>query len=252
MAKKKTAEERRRRAAELKEQRLKEERRRRILTITGITAAVVLVVGLLAWLVFMEFRSRVIEGVEEYEVGSYSHVDVGERVDYEQTPPVGGNHWSAWQNCGVYPEAVTPEFAVHSLEHGAVWITYQPDLAEDQVEALVDMYSPGDYLVISPYEGEMDAPIVASSWGRQISAETADDENLQRFVRLYERGTDVPEPGASCSGQISETADEVDAMLQGGGMETEGMEGPEGEAGDEATTEDEASGAPEETAEAEE
>ncbi|WP_150237435.1 DUF3105 domain-containing protein [Nocardiopsis quinghaiensis] len=243
MAKKKTAEERRRRAAELKAQRLREERRRKVLTIAGVTTAVVLVVGLLAFLIFMEFRSRTISGVEEFEVGSYEHVETGQRVDYEQSPPVGGNHWNAWQNCGVYPEPVAPEFAVHSLEHGAVWINYQPDLPEDQVETLNDMYSPGGYLVISPYEGEMDAPIVASSWGRQVSAETADDENLQRFVRLYERGTDVPEPGASCSGQRSETAAEVDAMISGGGAEdTEGMENP----GD---AEAEASGAPSEPAE---
>jgi hypothetical protein len=248
VAKKKTAEERRRRAAELKAQRLREERRRKVLTIAGVTTAVVLVVGLLAFLIFMEFRSRTVSGVEEFEVGSYEHVETGQRVDYEQTPPVGGDHWNAWQNCGVYPEPVTPEFAVHSLEHGAVWINYRPDLPEDQVQALNEMYSPGDYLVISPYEGELDAPIVASSWGRQISAETAGDENLQRFVRLYERGTDVPEPGASCSGQVSETAAEIDAMLSGGGVDTSGgMEGPEGGdagAGEGSGNEAEASDAP--------
>lgn len=231
MAKKKTAEERRRRAAELRAQRLKEERRRKVLTVTGVTTAVVLVVGLLAFLIFMEFRSRSIAGVQEFEVPSYVHVQTGERVDYEHSPPVGGDHWSSWQNCGVYPEPVTPELAVHALEHGAVWINYRPDLPQDQVQILNDMYNPGDYLLVTPYEGDMDAPIVASSWGRQITAETADDENLQRFVRLYERGTDVPEPGASCSGQFSETAEEVDAMLVGGGLDdVEGMEGPQGDA----------------------
>ncbi|MFE6450691.1 DUF3105 domain-containing protein [Nocardiopsis dassonvillei] len=255
MAKKKTAEERRRRAAELKAQRLKEERRRKILTTTGITTAVVLVVGLIGFLVFMEFRSRTISGVEEYEVGSYVHVDTGQRVNYEQSPPVGGDHWNAWQNCGVYTEPVTHEFAVHSLEHGAVWINYQPDLPEDQVQTLTDMYSSGDYLVISPYAGELDAPIVASSWGRQITAESADDENLQRFVRLYERGTDVPEPGAACSGGVAENAEEVDAMLgSGAGVDAETMEGPEGgdagaEEGAEEGTGDEASDAPSDAAE---
>ncbi|MEE2045883.1 DUF3105 domain-containing protein, partial [Nocardiopsis tropica] len=152
MAKKKTAEERRQRAAELKAQRLKEERRRKILTISGVVTAVVLVVGLIAFLVFMEVRSRSVSNVAEYEVPSYEHVETGQPVDYEQSPPVGGDHWSAWQNCGVYPEPVTPEFAVHSLEHGAVWINYEPGLPEDQVEQLVGMYSAGDYLVISPSE----------------------------------------------------------------------------------------------------
>jgi len=237
VAKKKTAEERRQRAAELKAQRLKEERRRKILTMTGIVTAVVLVVGLIAFLVFMEVRSRSVSNVAEHEVGSYEHVETGQPVDYEQSPPVGGDHWSAWQNCGVYPEPVTPEFAVHSLEHGAVWINYEPDLPEAQVEQLTGMYSAGDYLVISPYEGEMEAPIVASSWGRQITAETADDEMLQRFVRLYERGTEVPEPGASCSGQVAETQAEVAALISGEGAE--GGQGAEGEGAEEEPVEEE-------------
>ncbi|MEV2276322.1 DUF3105 domain-containing protein [Nocardiopsis sp. NPDC049922] len=225
MAKKKTAAERRRRAAEMREQRLKLERRRKVLNIAGVSAAAALVLGLLAFAVFMEIRSRIIPGLEEFEVGSYQHVDVGERVDYAQSPSVGGDHWAYWQNCGVYPEAVTPELGVHSLEHGAVWINYAPDLAQDQVDALVDMYSPGDYLLITPHD-DLDAPIVASSWGRQITAETADDEALQRFVALYERGTDVPEPGAACSGAVSATESVVEEGLETGDMGFLGGGGP--------------------------
>ena len=161
--------------------------------------------------------------MEENAVDSYSHVDVGQRVDYEQSPPVGGDHWPSWQNCGVYAEPVTNEFGVHSLEHGAVWITYEPDLPQDEIDALDSLYSQGDYLLVSPYEGEMDAPIVASSWGRQVGAETADDQNLTRFVQRYERGTDVPEPGASCSGAVAETAAEVEEVL----AEGEPVEGEE-------------------------
>ncbi|MFE3460394.1 DUF3105 domain-containing protein [Nocardiopsis aegyptia] len=233
MAKKKTAEERRRRAAEMRAQRLKEERRKKILTISGVSLAAALVLGLLAFAIFMEIRSRNISGVEEYTVGSYVHVDVGQRVDYEQSPPVGGDHWPSWQNCGVYDETVTNEFAVHSLEHGAVWVTYRPDLPQEEVDALSSLYSPGDYLVISPFEGEMEAPIVASSWGRQVTAETADDQNLTRFVQRYERGRDVPEPGAACSGAVAETAAEVEEVLaegeQVGGeeMSDESAEGAE-------------------------
>jgi hypothetical protein len=243
VAKKKTAEERRRRAAEMRAQRLKEERRKKVLTIAGISLAAALVLGLLAFAIFMEIRSRNISGVEEYPVDTYVHVETGERVDYAQSPPVGGDHWPSWQNCGVYPEPLTPEFAVHSLEHGAVWITYRPDLPQEEIDALNALYSPGDYLLVSPYEGEMDAPITASSWGRQVTAETADDENLTRFVQRYERGQDVPEPGASCSGAVAETAAEVEEVLAGG----EQVEG--GETTDESA--DDAESAPAEDAEAE-
>lgn len=224
MAKKTKAEERRARAAALREEQRKKERRAKALKITGISVASAAVLGLLGTAVFMEFRDRNIDGVEEYAIDEYNHVQTGERVDYEQSPPVGGQHWSSWQNCGVYTEPLMPEFAVHALEHGAVWITYDPELPQEEVESLQGFYNPGDYLVVSPYDGDMPAPIVASSWGRQIAVESADDENLSRYVQFYERGGDVPEPGASCSGAVQETAAELEAQISAQGEDAEALE----------------------------
>ncbi|PWV52867.1 DUF3105 domain-containing protein [Nocardiopsis sp. L17-MgMaSL7] len=239
MAKKTKAEERRARAAALREEQRKKERRAKILKIAGISVASAAVLGLLGTAVFMEFRSRNIAGVQEYAIDEYNHVPDGQRVDYEQSPPVGGQHWNRWQNCGVYTEPLMPEFAVHSLEHGAVWITYEPDIAEEEIEALQGFYNPGDYLVISPYEGDMPAPIVASSWGRQITAESADDEDLARYVQFYERGQDVPEPGAACSGSISFTAAEIEAEIAEDGADAESLEGADSdESGSDAENED--------------
>ena len=55
------------------------------------------------------------------------------RVTYDHTPPAGGRHWPGkeggvygWLRCGVYNDPVPNEFAVHSEEHGAVWLTYLP------------------------------------------------------------------------------------------------------------------------------
>ncbi|WP_017589537.1 DUF3105 domain-containing protein [Nocardiopsis ganjiahuensis] len=231
MAKKTKAEERRARAAALREEQRKKERRAKALKIIGISVASAAVLGLLGTAIFMEFRDRNIEGVEEYAIDEYNHVTVGERVDYAQSPPVGGQHWPQWQNCGVYADPLMPEFAVHSLEHGAVWITYDPELPQEEVEALEGFYNPGDYLVISPYDGDMPAPIVASSWGRQITAESADDENLGRYVQFYERGGDVPEPGAACSGAIQETAAEVEAQIEAQGAGSEAVEGADSDEG---------------------
>ena len=62
-------------------------------------------------------------------VKSYSNLSrnhTKEPVDYPQTPPVGGPHNPIWQNCGFYSKPVRNEHAVHSMEHGAVWITYSP------------------------------------------------------------------------------------------------------------------------------
>ena len=62
--------------------------------------------------------------VSTIAITSRNHVD--QDIDYPQSPPIGGDHNPVWQNCGVYRDPVLDEMAVHSLEHGAVWITYRP------------------------------------------------------------------------------------------------------------------------------
>ena len=101
-------------------------------------------------------------GVETFEVESAAHTT--EPVDYPQDPPAGGPHDPSWQKCAVYDAPVRPENAVHSQEHGAVWITYQPDLPESDREILVALAEDRPYLLISPYPG-LEEPVVASAWG---------------------------------------------------------------------------------------
>lgn len=202
-----TAQQRRSKAAERRAQRIKEARRRKMLVIAASITGVVLVVGGIGYLWYLDYESDNMEGVTEYEPGR-DHVE--SPVAYEQSPPVGGEHYPRWQNCDVYTEPIVDEFAVHSMEHGAVWITYEPGLGEEQISQLEERHTPGSYVLVSPYEGDMPAPIVASSWGRQLTLEDAGDERLDQFLQAYEQSPDVPEPGAACSGQVGQTAEELD------------------------------------------
>jgi hypothetical protein len=135
-------------------------------------------------------------GVVTVEVASSEHVQGP--VAYPQTPPVGGDHSPVWQNCGYYPQPVAPEMGVHSMEHGAVWITYRPDLASDQVDALRDQA--GRFVLVSPWAGDLPAPVVASAWGNQLLIDSASDPALDAFVEFFRQGAQTPEPGASCQG----------------------------------------------------
>lgn len=81
---------------------------------------------------------------------------------YRQIPPVGGDHAFIWQNCGFYPEAVRDETAVHSMEHGAMWITYRPGLPAEQVDKLRELVNDKTYVLVSPYP-DLPAPVVASA-----------------------------------------------------------------------------------------
>lgn len=142
--------------------------------------------------------------VRYYEDLSLDHVDEGESVDYDVFPPVGGPHYPVWQNCGVYEEPLRSEYVVHALEHGAVWIAYDPELPVEQVRTLEGYYSAGDYLVVSPVEG-LPAPVVATAWGSQIHLEEAGDPRLPEYLAEFVQGENTPEPGAPCSGGHSGT-----------------------------------------------
>lgn len=143
----------------------------------------------------------VIEGVAQFPDLSQEHTT--EPVTYAQTPPVGGKHHAQWLNCGVYSEPVQNELAVHALEHGAIWITYQPALPADQVAQLQALTKAGEYRLLSPYPG-LSSPLVVSAWGLQLKLESATDPRLLEFVKAYENRSDGPEFGAPCRGGTGE------------------------------------------------
>lgn len=153
-------------------------------------------------------RDAELVDVAEYEVEA-DHVIT--EVKYEQVPPVGGPHNPLWLNCGIYDDLVPSENAVHSIEHGAVWITYDPALPDEQVE-LLKTQLPSTYVVLSPFEG-LEAPVVASAWGRQLALEGVEDPRLGSFIKEYRQGGVAPEIGASCSGASDGTLP-LDAIEQ--------------------------------------
>lgn len=132
-----------------------------------------------------------------------NHVDTP--VEYPQTPPVGGNHSPVWQNCQYYDTAIPNERGVHSLEHGAVWITYAPDTPRADRDVLKALAQTGDHILISQYDG-LPSPIVASAWGKQLQLQSVNDPELKQFVDFFESGPQTPEPGVTCRSSTSETS----------------------------------------------
>ena len=141
-----------------------------------------------------------IPGVETFEVESATHTT--DPVDYPQDPPAGGPHDPSWQKCAVYDAPVRNENAVHSQEHGAVWITYQPDLPESDREILAALAENEPYLLISPYP-ELEDPVVASAWGAQLRLDDVNDPRLQAFIDRY--AGNGPERGATCDSGVERT-----------------------------------------------
>ena len=193
------------RQAALKEQQRRQQRRR---TLTWVGAAALAGVVLVAGTVWLTGRTHApatgaaqpaISGLQTYTGLSRQHVPG--HVDYPQTPPVGGEHSATWQNCGVYTSPVRNENAVHSLEHGAMWITYQPTLPASQVAALRTAAAGQPYALVSPYPG-LPAPVVATVWGAQVRLDSASDPRLTTFINYYKTGEHAPEPRGECTGGI--------------------------------------------------
>lgn len=144
-------------------------------------------------------RADLVEiGVETFRLSPSVHVD-GE-VAYAESPPVGGNHSAMWLNCGYYSNPVVDEMAVHSLEHGAAWITYRPGLSARELSELKEL-AREEYTLVSPYDG-LDSAIVVATWGKQLQVDFADDPALRQFLDLERQGPDTPEPGAPCTNGV--------------------------------------------------
>jgi hypothetical protein len=134
-----------------------------------------------------------IEGVQTYEVVQ-GHSEGP--VSYPLVPPVGGIHNPVWQRCGFYDEPVQNDKAVHSLEHGAVWITFRPDLPRAEIDGLATLAQSRNYILVSRWDSGLPAPVVVSGWGRQLQLQSTTDPRLLEFVRLY--AGQGPELNAAC------------------------------------------------------
>ena len=162
-----------------------------VLVIAGVAVAVPMLVG-------ADRPPPDLTAVRVYADLSRAHTP--DDVDYPQQPPVGGPHDPAWLDCGAYDAPVRDENAVHDLEHGSVWITYDPDLGPDDVASLKEALPQNG--IMSPYDG-LRSPVVVTVWGRQLALTGADDPRLGLFLQRYAGGSTAPEPFASCAGGIN-------------------------------------------------
>lgn len=149
--------------------------------------------------------SHGIPGIVTAEIPPGLHVTGSQRVAYPAIPPMGGPHDARWAACDgvVYDKALRTENVVHSLEHGAVWVAYDParvDAAEQATLRAKVENKP--YMLMSPIP-DMSVPLSVQSWGHQLTPDNADDDRIDQFiVALRENPYTTPEPGATCSSPV--------------------------------------------------
>ncbi|MEV7205330.1 MULTISPECIES: DUF3105 domain-containing protein [unclassified Streptomyces] len=189
------------------------DRRNRILTITVST---VIVAGLIGWGAYAinsadekdeqqaAAAKKPVSGEKTWDSKKLGRNHVQSSVDYPMNPPVGGDHNQAWMTCDgtVYTKPIANENAVHSLEHGAVWITYNGKAADADIKTLGDRVSKTPYTLMSPAKNQS-GTLMLSAWGRQLTVDKASDPRVEQFLSKYVQGAQTPEPGAACTGGLT-------------------------------------------------
>jgi hypothetical protein len=154
-------------------------------------------------------KAAAISGITNYRESDPAMIKDREHksgvLKFKTSPPVAGTHNGTWQNCSgdVYDAPIANEHAVHSLEHGAVWITYKKGLKSEQVKKLAERVKGKDQMLMSPYEG-LDKNISLQAWGYQLKVDDADDERIDAFIKALRKNATM-EPGAACSGGVTAT-----------------------------------------------
>ena len=142
-----------------------------------------------------------IPGIVTAPYKAQSHVLPTQRVAYDRLPPFGGPHDGYWAACTgvVYDTAVRNENMVHALEHGAIWIAYDPArISGAALDTLRSKVAGVDYTMLSPYPG-LDQPISLQSWGHQLKLSDANDPRVDQFITALKQNPNTyPEVGASC------------------------------------------------------
>ena len=138
-----------------------------------------------------------IQGVTIERAAGRSHREG--KIDYQgKKPPSGGDHNPVALTCGYYNQQPPDEYAVHSLEHGAVWIAYDPTASVADVTALKGLAKHPKVLV-TPYAG-MDSPLTLVAWERRLEVPSVNDARVQQFIDAYAGGPQAPEASAACAG----------------------------------------------------
>lgn len=167
---------------------------------------VALAIGVIGYAVSKSSSKKSVGAVDPSKIAGLITKTITDRnhvqgtVNYPDTPPIGGNHNAYWADCNgaVYPEPIASENAVHSLEHGSVWITYKQGLANDQVSTLNALVAGKPYMLMSPYP-DLKSNISLQSWGHQLFVDNASDPRIQEFIATFRvNPTYTPELNSSC------------------------------------------------------
>lgn len=129
-------------------------------------------------------------------VQAAKHIEIGQAHDpYDSNPPTSGPHYVEPAKAGVYASPLPDEQLVHNLEHGYVWISYNPDkTSADVVAKLATTVGAYTKTILTPRVSD-DTSIALVSWGKILKLDSMDETKIDEFVQVNRFKS--PEPNAA-------------------------------------------------------
>lgn len=183
-----------------REQKQAASRSRTLMIGGGIVAIVVVIVAVL-----LAIRSSQLPDVDMNAVADNSvsfpilgqtHIPEGSpRPNYNSNPPTSGDHYVYTIPAGVYDQTPPDENLVHNLEHGHIWLSYRDADDAETISALVTIQEQFPNWVVVTYRPENDSRIAVASWGRLLSLEEPDEDQILAFILRYRNKAPESIPG---------------------------------------------------------
>ena len=123
--------------------------------------------------------------------------------EYSSVPATSGIHAPVSAPCGIYREEIPEMFVVHTLEHGAVVVYYQPGHVDEATLAEIEgvARTMATHIVVAPF-ASMPTPVALVAWGHLAARPSLEVEEVRSFWGEYaQRG---PESGVSCPVEVDQ------------------------------------------------
>ena len=147
-----------------------------------ILVILIIVSAIYGIIILIKNVDKTIPGESVPILGS-NHIQTGaEHEEYNSNPPTSGSHYAQAPGWGIYSEELEDEQAIHSLEHGGIWISYK-NLDEPSIEKLENIAKKfSKRVILSPRE-ENDVSISVASWGRLMKLDEIDVDLIEDYIR---------------------------------------------------------------------
>lgn len=136
--------------------------------------------------------------IEAHDILASPHVDTVRPSDYNSNPPSSGPHYPVWARWGVFEEPIDRGYLVHSLEHGAVVLSYRcanraacPE-THDALAAFAMRLPPEPIclemglrrriIVVPDPQLDPSVTVAGAAWGVTYRANCVDPSSLETFV----------------------------------------------------------------------